>query len=67
MTLKGVANGGWGVRWTVELKLNRKKRKDSNGGVATPEPPIDPPYGCIICRAYTLLGLRSVYVHMFET
>ena len=33
--------GGWGVGWTVKWKLNRKKRKklDSNGGVATSEFP----------------------------
>ena len=38
-------NGGWGVGWTVELKLNGKKRKklDSNGDVATRYPPLDPP------------------------
>ena len=32
-------NGDWGVRWTVELKLNRKKRKNwipTGGGGATP-------------------------------
>ena len=36
-------NGGWGVGWTVELKLNRKKKKkmDSNGEVATPLTPLD--------------------------
>ena len=37
VTLKGL--GGWGVGWTVELKLNRKKRKKNGfqrGGVAIP-------------------------------
>ena len=24
-TQGGVVNGGWGVGWTVDLKLNRKK------------------------------------------
>ena len=50
----GRANGGgvwmgvdatWGVGWTVELKLNRKKRKSSfqPGGVRPSPTPLDPP------------------------
>ena len=36
-------NGGWGVRWTVKWKLNRKKEKNwiPTGGCAPP--PVDPP------------------------
>ena len=37
-------NGGWGVGWTVELKLNRKEWIPTGGGVGTPlTPSIDPP------------------------
>ena len=40
-------NGGWGVGWTVELKLNRKRKENfvSNrvgGGVRLSNPPLDP-------------------------
>ena len=63
-------NGGWGVGWTVELKLNRKKEKnlDSNGGLQSinPKPPLDPALTATtdvtISYVYLSSSFRSIFV-----
>ena len=46
-TQGGGVNGGWGVEWTVELKMNRKKGKNwlPTAGLQPPNPPLGPPLG----------------------
>ena len=56
-------NGGWGLGWTVELKLNRQKEEKiliPTGGVASPLTPLlDPPLvEKVIFRVETQIGLE---------